>query len=842
MTYTSAHRVQDYVRMSTLLQDVRLALRTLGRSPGFAIIAVLSLALGIGANTAIFGILDQVLLRSLPVHDPARLVLLQNPSPRFGRTENQSTFSYPLYKDLRDGNQVLEGLIAYYRLGVSFSHGTRTERSLGELVSGNYFEVLGVSTALGRPIGPEDDRTRGGHPVVVLSHGFWERRFGADPAILSQTVRVNGHPMTVIGIARRGFKGMEPGTHTDVFVPLTMKAQMTPTWDHLDNRHSHFLNLVGRLNKGVTIEQAHTGLNTLLKPILEMEIQTTPARSETFRKRFVSKQISVLPGGRGISDIRQQIGTPLVVLMCMVGVVLLIACANVANLMLARGAARQKEIAIRLSMGASRAQLVRQLLAESVVLAVAGGAAGLLIAQWTGSMLLSFAPEEAALGIASDPDGRVLGFAFGLSVLTGILFGLAPALQSTRPDVAGVLKDQALNVSAGVSHVRLRKALVVAQVALSLLLLATAGLFARSLYNLKDVNPGYVTERLLTFSLNPRLNGYSVERLMNFADALQGRLQAVPGVTGVSMSTMRPLSGSQWMNTVRVPGYEPKEGEDMNPSFDHVGGGYFATMKIPLLAGREFASGDTESAPRVAIINETMAKYFFGKQNPLGRKFGFGPRGTPDVEIVGVVRDIRHRSIRGEVPRFVFLPLRQTPEATEITYFVRTAVDAGAIANSVRREVANLDAHLPVYDMRTMEQQLDASLGGERAVAALSSAFGLLATLLAAIGLYGVMAYTVARRTREIGIRIALGAARRSVLGIVLREVGWMTAIGVAIGIPAAIASGRLVHSVLFGVAAVEPPILAGAVVLIAAIALLAGYFPARRATRVDPITALRYE
>ncbi len=812
----------------------------------FAIVAILSLALGIGTNTAIFSLLDQVLLRSLPVRNPQELVKLQSaPGPFQGSSRcDGDCLSYPMYKDLRDRNQVFTGILARWRLALSLTSGDRTERVTGELVSGNYFEVLGVGAALGRTFTQDDDRVVNGHPLVVLTYGYWQRRFGGDPSVLNRTIRVNDHPMTVIGVAQRGFEGVEAGRSLDILVPMMMKPEMTPTWNDLDNRRSIWLYAIARLKPGVSREQAEAAMQVVWKPLLEEEVKQIPNVNERFVTRFVNKKLLVEDVSKGQSALRRQFSKPLVVLMAMVGLVLLIACANVANLLLARAAARQKEIAVRLALGAGRARVIRQLLVESVVLAFAGGAAGLLIAYASGSVLLRFLPgSNTSLTIETTPDLRVLGFAFALSLATGLLFGLIPALQATRPAIAPTLKDQASNVSAGGAQARIRMALVGAQVALSLVLLVGAGLFARSLYNLREVNPGFNVDRLMSFQVDASLNGYTQPRMKQLFERLEDSLAASPGVRAVTAAEIAPISGNDAVSTINVEGYQTKPDEDMNVAENWVAPGYFSAMGTALVAGREFTRADGSGAPRVTIINETMAKYFFGHDNPIGRHVSNrGRTSKPDVEIVGVVRDGKYDSLRKNVVRTAYFPLAQDDGVQEVTFFVRAAGKPEALSGMLRGAVARLDPNLPVFNEESVETQIDESIYVDRMIAALSVFFGGLATLLAAIGLYGVMAYNVTRRTREIGVRMALGAERGHVLWLVMKEVALLAGLGIAVALPVSYGAGRIVNAQLYGVAPADFAVLAGGAVFLAIVAAIAGYVPAWRATRVDPLVALRYE
>ena len=838
--------------------DLRLALRNLAKAPVFTSVAVLSLALGIGANTAIFSLIDQLMLRLLPVRNPTELVLLDSNGNHMGNTRGGNSFSYPMYQDFLAHNQVFSGVLCRVMTPVSMGFSGTTERASGELVSGTYFRTLGVGAAIGRTIAPDDDTTVLGHPVVVLSHRFWETKFAGDPSVLNRTMVVNGHNFTVIGVAARGFDGIEPGSVSELFVPVTMKDWMFPNSGgmlDLNDRRSAWLQILGRLKPGVTTQQAKASMQVLFHQIIEQEAKdpSIARASEYDRREFLKSTINLLPAGTGRSFLRSQMTRPLQVLMAIVALVLLIACGNVANLLLVRAAGRQREIAVRLALGASRWQIIRQLLMESVLLAFSGGVAGVGVAYLGLKALLGFLPQStASLGLAIAPDGRVLLFNFGVALVTGLLFGLIPALQATNPDVAPTLKDQAGSV-AGTGHERVRKSLVAAQVALSLLLLIGAGLFIRSLRSLREVGPGFPASNLIAFRVDPSLNGYEGPRSVAFFRELNRSLAAAAGVQSAALASNPVLEDRDWESTVNVEGYVSKPGEDMNPQFNAVSPAYFATLGVPLLDGRDFSDRDTATIrhpgipfpiPNVIVVNETLAKRYFGSRRAVGRHIGFGndPGDIADMEIIGVVKDFRYQRIRGDITRQAFIPFASIPFAAEMTSYVRTALPSKQAFETIRRTVANLDRNLPVYNLRTLESTIDASLLNERLVASLSMLFAALATMLAVIGLYGVMAYTVEQRTREIGIRVALGAQRASVVTMVMKEVVLVVGVGFGIGLPAAWLSSKLVASLLYGIRPSDPMSIGAAVAVLAVCALLAGYIPAVRASRVDPLRALRYE
>ncbi len=841
-----------------MLAEIRYALRTLKNSPVFASVAILSLALGIGANTAIFTLVDQLLLRLLPVKNPQQLVLLSWQGEYYGGNRGMNVLSYPMYKDIRARNQVFSDMMCHRDISVSLSFNGRTERASGELVSGNYFQFLGVGAALGRTFTPEDDKIPGGHPLAILSYDYWHNRFAADPAILGKTILVNNHQLTIVGVSQQGFDGVEPGSAAEIRIPLAMKGEMTPGWNDLDNRRSRWVNVFGRLKSGVALKQAKASLQPIFHAINLMESQQKEfAHASDFEKQqFLKSSLDVLPAAKGRSFLRDQFQTPLWVLTAIVGLVLLIACANVANLLLARATARQKEIAVRLAIGASRGRIIRQLLIESVLLAGVGGILGLGVAVAGVGVLIKFMPQgDSPLAISSLPDFRILAFNIAVSLCTGILFGLVPALQSTRPDVANTLKEQAGSVVGG-SHVSLRKILVVAQVTLSLLLLVGAGLFIRTLLNLRTLDVGMKTKNLISFAVDPALNGYTGARNRAFYKRLLEDVNALPGVESATLSAIELLDNDDWGETVTVEGYQTKQGEGINPNWNAVSPAFFKTMGIPILAGRDFDQRDEnpftekrkDSEPwpgwRVCVVNEKFAKKYFGNRSPLGAHIGEGgdPGTKTNIEIIGVVADAKYNTVRDEIPQQIYVSYAMAEFPFSMAVYVRTTMPSDQMFAAIRRQVREIDPNLPLFAMRTLDDQLDRALITERLIAGLSVVFGFLATLLAVIGLYGVMAYTVARRSREIGIRIALGAIGGNVLWLIMREVVILVGIGVAIGLPSAWALTKLVQTQLYGVQPHDLFTLFAATATLAAVALAAGYIPALRATRLDPIQVLRYE
>mgnify|MGYP003650636485 CR=1 FL=1 len=834
------------------MSSLKFALRTLLKTPFVTAVAIVSLALGIGANTAIFSLFDQFLLRDLPVDEPDRLVNVSAPGPNPGSQSCDQTgscqelWSYPMFRDLEREQGSFTGLAAHRFFGANLAQAGQTTSGQGSLVSGEYFPVLGIQPALGRLLGPGDDERLGEHPVAVLGFDYWANQLGADRSILNQTIIVNGYPLTVVGVAEAGFNGTTLGSKPDVFVPLTMRTQMSPWFDGWDDRQSYWIYAFARLNPGVTPERATAEINSIYEPILlEVEVPLQESMTEQTMEQFRAKRVVLEAGAHGQSSMDDEASTPLRLLFGITAVVLLIACANIANLLLARGASRAQEMAIRGSLGASRRQMLTQLLVESCLLALLGGLASLVVARWTLAMIMSGLPPEAVSTLDLQLSPQMILFAGALSIGTGLVFGMYPALHSTRPDLVTMLKSQLGQAGSARAARRFRTTLVTAQISLSMALLVAAGLFIKSLVNVSQVDLGLNPESLVLFGVSPQLNGYESERSAELFLRIEEELAAIPGVTAVSAGRVGILGGSSWGNSVSVEGYDWEPGVDSNSRYNQVGPGYFSTLGMPLLAGREFTASDAGDAPRVAVVNEAFTRKF-GLNGAEGVGKWMSDNGSNadelDVQIVGVVQDAKYNDVKDAVPPVFFLPYRQDREIGSMRFYARTSLETDQVIAQITPLVAGMDPNLPVDDIKTLEQQVKENVFVDRLISTLSAAFALLATVLAAVGLYGVLAYTVAQRTREIGLRMALGAGKDTVQGMILKQVGRMVVVGGIIGLVAAFALGRAAQSLLFGMEGFDAPVVGLVTVVIGLVAFGAGYIPAVRASRVDPMNALRYE
>ena len=791
----------------------------------------------------------QVLLQRLPVPHPEELVLLYAPGPRSGHVSSDEgdgteSFTYPMYKYLQDHNIVFTGLAAKANFPISASFRGTTERANAELVSGNYFSTLGVQPAVGRVLLPDDTTTVGANPVVVLGYGYWKKRFGGDPSILNQLLLVNNQLMTVVGVVQPGFDGIQLGLIPDVYLPITMKPVITPGWSGLTDHKDYWIKLIARLKPGVSLDQAATAMAPAYHALLEDELAFNSSMDEKKKAAFVAKKIVLRDGARGRPILENGTRPQLLALTGMVGLVLFITCANVAGLLTARGAARQKEISVRLSLGASRIRLIRQLVIESCLLSALGAVLGLAIASWMSNALVHFAStNQIADGLSGRLDGPVLIFTAALALLVGVLFGVVPALNATRVQLAYTLKEQGGAVLSAHSHARLRQALVISQVALTLLLVTGACGFVRSLYNLKNVDLGLQSAHVLQFSVAPQLNGYDEPRGLALYQRLEDRLSVLPGVQSLSAAQEPLIADDDRGSNVTVEGEPAELAGTRDVLRNAVGPGHFSNLRIPLLRGREFTRQDGPDSPKVVIINATMAKEFFPNGDALGRHMKFGGGTDPlDKEIVGIVQDSHHSHINEKPKAFVYVPYPQEKGITALTYYVRTVGEPVALSNSVRQEISELDASLPIYDVRSFDEQIELQLSPSRLVALLAIIFGFLAALLAAMGIYGLVAYTVTQRTREIGVRMALGAEPKRVGWMILSDVARLTGIGTLFGIPLAYVLGKLMNSMLYDVRAFGFASVGIALLALALVAALATYVPARRATRVDPMLALRYE
>jgi predicted permease len=823
------HRWED-----EMIQDLRYGVRMLLRHKGFTLVAALSLALGIGANTAIFSLIDAVLLKMLPVERPEQLYFVQNVGPQ---RPTGGAPPYPCFERFRERDQFFSGLAAFTRRDPKLTFDGQVEQVSGQFVSGNYFELLGVNPLLGRVISPADDEVpeKGGADglVAVISYEYWTRRFARSPDTIGKVVQIGNDAVTIVGVTPPEFYGLFPGTEIDISLPIVMEGAPM-----LAEKSSWWFQAVGRLKPDASVDQARAELDAIFQPFMDETTVSAEMRAKAFAR------IELAPASKGLDTLRRQFSRPLQALMVIVGLVLLIACANVANLMLVRAAGRRKEFAVRLALGATRLRLLRQMLTESLLLVSLGGLLGLLFARWGGTLLVSFFTAGShPLFVKLTLDHRVLLFTAGVALLTGLIFGLTPALQATRVDPAPALKDSA--GSGARSRARFGRSLVVTQVALSLLLLIGAGLFLQTLRNLKNIDAGFRRDGVMTMRVFPPGLIYKGARLVNLWTDILGRVESLPGLRSASLSTLSPLDGSDRGVRVNIAGFTPSSESDTDIRINQVSPGFFPTFGIPLIQGRAFLERDTDGAPRVALLNETAARFYFGDGNPVGAqlKFDRGPNTPAIYQVIGVVKDSRYLSLREPDTRLAYLPMLQPLDRLgRLTLAVQADGRPADLINSVRAELRAAGSDILLTNVASMNDQVDQSLLQERLVATLSLFFGLLALLLACIGLYGVMSYNVARRTHEIGIRMALGASAPRIVGLVLRETMSVVSIGMVLGLGASLAVARLVATLLYGLAPNDPLTIALSAGLLLAVATVAGWLPARSASRVDPMVALRRE
>ena len=820
------------------------------KTPFVTAIAILSLALGIGANAAIFSMFDQLLWRPLPVPKPQQLVNLSAPGPMPGSNScNQSgqcdeVFSYAMFRDLEEAPQSpFSGLVGHRITDVSLSVRNVPLTGQAGMVSGGYFPVLGVRPALGRLLGPDDDKVRGANFVTVISYRFWDDKLGRDPSVIGQTVMINGKSFEIVGVAPQDFDGTTAGSRPVVYIPLSMRGEIQSYFTRWDDRRNYWVYVFGRLKPGQSMASATTAINAIYHPIItDVEAPLQKEMSDKTMESFKAKKVILAAGARGQSSIHKEAKTPIMLLFSVTAVVLLIACANIANLLLARGASRATEMGVRLALGATRRHLIVQLLTESVMLAVVGGAASLLVASWTLGVLRQLLPPDAADTMQFHVSGTVIAFAGILSVVTGIVFGLFPALHSTRGDLITVIRAGAGQIAGGRAAARFRASLVTAQIALSMGLLIMSALFLRSLMNVSKVNLGLTVDNVATFEIVPARAGYDSARSAVLFNRVGQDLAALPGVTGVTEGMVPLLEGDNWGNSVHVQGYNCGPDIDCGARYNEIGVDYFKTFGVRLLAGREFTMSDRVGSQKVAIVNQAFAKKFNLGNDAVGKFMGDGDADSLNIQIVGLVPNVKYSNVKDTVPPVYYVAWRQDAGAGNLVYYIRSSLPPATILGTLRSTMQRIDPNLPVENLKTMPQQVKENVFLDRMISILSSAFALLATLLAGVGLYGVLSYSVAQRTREIGVRMALGANAGHVRRLVMKQVGVMLVIGGIIGIAAAFGLGNAARSLLYELQAHDPVAITIAVVLLACVALAAGFIPARRAALVDPMHALRYD
>ena len=830
------------------MRNLKLAARMLVKTPFVSAIAVLSLALGIGANAAIYSMFDQLLLHPLDVRDPGKLVNLSAPGPMPGSDScNQAggcdeVFSYAMFRDLERAQTPLAGIAAHRTTGISLSMRDEPMSGDGVMVSGSYFPVLGLNAAKGRLLMPEDDQVAGANFVTVVSYNFWKNKLGSDPEVVGKPIRINGKPYTIVGVAPEKFEGTTAGTRPLVYVPISMRGELEG-WTKWEDRRNYWIYLFARLKPGVDMASAARGVNAVYGPIInEVEAPLQKEMSDKTMQSFKQKKVILAPGSRGQSSMHREAKTPILLLFSVTGMVLLIACANIANLLLARGAGRATEMGVRLALGGTRRNLVTQLLTESLLLALVGGVASLFVAQWTLDVIAALLPPEAAQTIEFKISGSVVIFSALLSVATGIMFGLFPALHSTRDDLIGAIRAGAGQIAGGRGAARFRFGLVTAQIALSMGLLIMSTLFLKSLMNVSKVDLGVKVDHIATFSIVPERAGYDSTRSAVLFDRVEQELAGLPGVTSVTDGTVALLSGSNWGNNVHVQGFNCAPDVDCNARFNEIGADYFKTFGVRLVAGREFISSDRLRGERVAIVNEAFAKKFGLGRDAVGKFMGDDDNDSLNVQIIGLVPNVKYSEVKDSVPPLFYRPWRQDARTGLLTLYVRSSLPPEQMLATLRATMKRIDPNLPIEELKTMAQQVKENIFLDRMISILSGAFGLLATLLAGVGLYGVLAYSVTQRTREIGVRMALGADERHVRALVMRQMGTMLLIGGVIGIAGAVGLGRAARSLLYQLEAHDPTAVAVAVVLLSCVALAAGFIPARRAALVNPMSALRYD
>jgi predicted permease len=837
-----------WIAVEQIVKDLRYGLRMLGQNFGFSAVAVVTLALGIGANAAIFTVINAVMLRALPVEHPEELVTVGNPARvhSWGTgTPRTDVFSYPLYRELRENNQVFSSLLASSNLGslrIAFDGGPET--ASGRLVTENYFQALGVEALLGRTFTADDGRKPGSDPVLVISYGYWRRRFSADASVIGRKMQLNNYPFTIIGVAPPGFFGEVVGDRPDLWAPMMMQPQLLPGRNFLESVNDAALLLIGRLKPGVTIEQARTNVNEVVKRALTVTLDARMSPDDRNAMQNAKFAVAVLPGSRGLSRLRQEFSTALLLLLGMVALVLLVACVNVANLMLARSEARRPEIAVRVAMGAGPGRIVRQLLTESVLVALIGGALGLLLAQWGSAVLVSLANTGDQRPLSLALDWRVLGFTGGICLSAAIVFGLAPALRFLNVRPGAALKEGGRRAETDPKS-SFRRILISAQIALGALVLMTAGLLVRSLRNLQEADLGYSRDRLLLARVDILESGYRGAAIQNMTRELIDRFAALPGVRSVTVSSNGLFSGDESSDAIRVDGVASANQLDNVTADDEVGPNYFSTIGDPIVLGREITSEDLARAAHVAVVNETFAKFYFGERNPIGHKITMQDSQHPDsFEIVGVARDVHDHSVRDTVRRRMYAPLTSAgfDDLGAYNFEIRAVGDSHVLVNSIRTTIRNLNPDLAVDNIKTASELVTDTLTSQVLMAELSTFFGGLVLVLVCVGLYGSMTYRVARRTREIGVRMALGAPREGLIWMVTREACIELAIGGPIGIAAAIAATRLFKAMLFGLSETDPLSIASTILALAGVCLAAAIVPVQRAIRVDPISALRHE